>query len=250
MAAVAIVIAAIYRKKVREMEREMALKQSESRERDEIKEVTGEEIKAEGEAEQTTEQTTEASQIEAAQNDITEQDKPIQEAKRELEKEGKERGKRGAISREHLDIESVEEEIFEEYVDGSMTASDRVFLRRLTGYIEKNIDSSELVVNKLCDFMGMTQLVLNKKLKSLVGMTANNFIRTVRLRRAAQLLRTARYTVSDVTYDVGFSDLRYFRECFKREFGALPQEYKDQRFSGERKRDETSKIEGDVSDEI
>ncbi len=155
------------------------------------------------------------------------------------EREQSERVKR---QEEHSDIEvhidhreqiSVGAEIFELYADGMMTASDRIFLSRLTGYIEKNIDSSELVVNRLCDFMGVTQLVLNKKLKSLVGMTAINFIRTVRLRRAAQLLRTARYTVSDVTYDVGFSDLRYFRECFKREFGVLPQEYKEQMVEGD-----------------
>ncbi len=129
---------------------------------------------------------------------------------------------------EHMKLATVGGEIVEEYADSSMTNSDRLFLSRLTGYIENNIDSSELVVNRLCDFMGVTPLVLNKKLKSLVNMTANNFIRTVRLRRAAMLLRTARYTVSDVTYDVGFSDLRYFRECFRREFGVLPQEYKDQ----------------------
>ncbi len=117
-------------------------------------------------------------------------------------------------------------EIIERYVNSSMTSGDRLFLTRLIHYIERNIDRADLTVSRLCDFVGVTPLLLNKKLKSLVGMTAIVFIRTIRLHRAAILLRTARYTVADVTYDVGFSDLRYFRECFKREFGVLPQEYK------------------------
>ncbi len=117
-------------------------------------------------------------------------------------------------------------EIVEMYVNMSMTHSDKIFLTRLIHYVEQNIDRADLTVSSLCDFMGVTPLLLNKKLKALIGMTAIVFIRTIRLRRAAILLRTSRYTVADVTYDVGFSDLRYFRECFKKEFGVLPQEYK------------------------
>ena len=48
------------------------------------------------------------------------------------------------------------------------------------------------------------------------------------MKRAAELLKTGRYSVSEVTYDVGFNDLKYFRECFKKEFGVLPQQYKEQ----------------------
>lgn len=118
------------------------------------------------------------------------------------------------------------------YTDETTTNTDKVFLKRLTEYIESNIHNPDLVVNDLCNYMGITPLVLNKKLKSLIDMTANALIRTIRLRRAAALLKTSRYTIADVTYDVGFSDLRYFRECFKREFGVLPQEYRDQSANG------------------
>lgn len=121
---------------------------------------------------------------------------------------------------------------FTEFGDDATTNTDKVFLKRLTEYIESNIHNPDLVVNDLCNYMGITPLVLNKKLKSLINMTANALIRTIRLRRAATLLKTARYTIADVTYDVGFSDLRYFRECFKKEFGLLPQEYKDQAANG------------------
>ncbi|MFI3248964.1 MAG: two-component regulator propeller domain-containing protein [Rikenellaceae bacterium] len=128
--------------------------------------------------------------------------------------------------------EDSEASMFANYGDDATTNTDKLFLKRLTEYIEANVHNPELVVNDLCNYMGITPLVLNKKLKSLVNMTANALIRTIRLRRAAALLRTARYTIADVTYDVGFSDLRYFRECFKKEFGLLPQEFKDQSANG------------------
>ncbi|MFR9566991.1 MAG: hybrid sensor histidine kinase/response regulator transcription factor, partial [Rikenellaceae bacterium] len=115
----------------------------------------------------------------------------------------------------------------ESQLESTISNADHLFLKRLSEYIEENIHSPELVVNSLCSYMGVTSLVLNKKLKSLINMTANALIRSIRLKRAATLLKTGRYTIADVTYDVGFSDLRYFRECFKKEFGILPQEYKE-----------------------
>ncbi len=131
-----------------------------------------------------------------------------------------------------MEVEEGEPSPFANYGDDATTNTDKIFLKRLTEYIEVNIHNPDLVVNDLCNYMGITSLVLNKKLKSLINMTANALIRTIRLRRAAALLKTARYTIADVTYDVGFSDLRYFRECFKKEFGLLPQEYKDQSANG------------------
>jgi AraC-like DNA-binding protein len=83
-------------------------------------------------------------------------------------------------------------------------------------------------IEDICKGLGVTALVLNKKLKTLMGITANAFVRSIRMKRAAELLKTGRYSVSEVTYDVGFNDLKYFRECFKKEFGVLPQQYKEQ----------------------
>ncbi|MFI3322409.1 MAG: two-component regulator propeller domain-containing protein [Rikenellaceae bacterium] len=114
----------------------------------------------------------------------------------------------------------------EEVVD-TTTNMDKEFLRKLTEYIEQNINNTDFVVSDICDKMGITPIALNKKLKSLLNMTANALIRTIRLKRAATLLKTGRYSIADVTYDVGFGDLRYFRECFKKEYGMLPQAYKD-----------------------
>lgn len=120
-----------------------------------------------------------------------------------------------------------EEEIKVEPKIDTTTALDREFIKRLTDYISENIHNSELSIGDICSKMGVTQLILNKKLKSLLNTTANALVRKIRIKHAAALLRTGRYNISDVTYDVGFSDLRYFRECFKKEFGISPQAYKD-----------------------
>ncbi len=139
---------------------------------------------------------------------------------------------RRRIARNHPTLEEKNEQKI--MISNDITTNtDKIFMKKLTDYIEENIHNSELVVNDLCEKMGVTPIVLNKKLKSLFNMTANALIRTIRLKRAASLLKTGRYMVADVTYDVGFSDLRYFRECFKKEFGMLPQEYKDKHLNSE-----------------
>ncbi len=109
----------------------------------------------------------------------------------------------------------------------TVTSTDEKFMQKLIAIIEKNMQNSDFLVNDLCEEVGLTSLALNKKLKALVGTTANSFIRSIHLKRAASLLKTGRYSVSEVTYEVGFNDLKYFRECFKKEFGILPQDFKN-----------------------
>ncbi|WP_347840694.1 two-component regulator propeller domain-containing protein [uncultured Draconibacterium sp.] len=105
------------------------------------------------------------------------------------------------------------------------TSMDEKFLKRILKIIEENIPNSDFTVEQLASDYGMSQIVLNKKLKALTGLTAKAFIRNIRMKRAAQLFKTGNYSVTDVTYEVGFSDLKYFRNCFKDEFGMSPSEY-------------------------
>ncbi|PWJ37940.1 hybrid sensor histidine kinase/response regulator transcription factor [Sediminitomix flava] len=107
----------------------------------------------------------------------------------------------------------------------TFTPIDEKFLNRLVGIVEENISDSEFTVEKLALEYGATPLRLNQKLKALTGQTAKGFIRNIRLKRAAQMLKLGRFSVSDVTYEVGFNDLKYFRNCFKKEFGVPPSHY-------------------------
>jgi AraC-like DNA-binding protein len=106
-----------------------------------------------------------------------------------------------------------------------VTSLDEKFLKNVLQVIEKNIADSEFRVETLGKELEMDSMAVYRKIKSLTGQTAVEFIRNIRLKRAAQLLRQQKLTVAEVTYDVGFNDLQYFRTCFKKQFGLSPSEY-------------------------
>jgi len=66
---------------------------------------------------------------------------------------------------------------------------------------------------------------LYRKLKALTGQSTNHFIRTIRLKKTAQLLEKQSFPVNEVAYMVGFNDLKYFRKCFQKQFGVNPSQY-------------------------
>ena len=107
----------------------------------------------------------------------------------------------------------------------TLNSTDETFVRQAMESVENNMTNSEFSVEELCRDVGMSRMQLYRKLKALTGLSANEFIRTMRLKRAAQLLEQNQLTVAEVTYEVGFSDLPYFRECFKKMFGVTPSQY-------------------------
>jgi AraC-like DNA-binding protein len=84
-------------------------------------------------------------------------------------------------------------------------------------------------VEDLSHELGMSRVHLYKKLLSLTGKSPLEFIRTVRLKRAAQLLEKSQLTVSEVAYQVGFNNPKYFTKYFKEEFQVLPSQYAAQK---------------------
>jgi transcriptional regulator GlxA family with amidase domain len=106
-----------------------------------------------------------------------------------------------------------------------MNPLDAQFLRRLRDVVEKNLSDFEFDMDALAGKMAVSRRSLFRKLKVVTGCTPNSFVRTVRLKRAAQLLKTSKMTVLEITYAVGFSDLKHFRAVFRDSFGSLPGEY-------------------------
>lgn len=102
---------------------------------------------------------------------------------------------------------------------------DEKFLAKLSKIIEERISSSDFNVSKLSDEMAVDQKQLYRKLKALTGTTPVNFIRGIRLKKAAMLLESKKFTVTEVMYMVGFNNAAYFSECFSAEFGVSPKEY-------------------------
>lgn len=107
-----------------------------------------------------------------------------------------------------------------------ITTLDEKLMKKTLSIIEKNISDSDFSVEKLSNELGFSRVHLYKKMLSITGKTPVEFIRLVRLRRASQLLRESQLTVSEIAYQVGFSDPRYFSKQFKSEFKVLPSKYK------------------------
>lgn len=109
--------------------------------------------------------------------------------------------------------------------DISLSSPDQQFLNKVMDFIERNMMEPSLSVEELGKEVGISRVTLYRKIKALTNQTAIEFIRTIRLKRAAQLLEKNNYNVSEVAYIVGFSDIDYFRRCFKEQFGHTPKEY-------------------------
>ena len=100
------------------------------------------------------------------------------------------------------------------------------FLAKLLDIMERQMDNNTLTVDELVEEMGMGRTVFFNKLKSLTGLSPVEFIREMRIKRAAQLLEDRRYNITEVTYMVGMNDSRYFAKCFKATYGMTPSEYR------------------------
>ena len=110
------------------------------------------------------------------------------------------------------------------------TADDR-FMSTLVKTIHANLDNSEYAVKDLCQDTPYSYLQIYRKVKALTGLTVNEFIRNIRLSRAAYLLEHSEMKVSEIMYSVGFGTHSYFTKCFKDYYGVTPKEYAS-RFPG------------------
>jgi YesN/AraC family two-component response regulator len=106
-----------------------------------------------------------------------------------------------------------------------ITSLDEKLIAKAIGLVEKNMGNPDFSVEELSRELGMSRVHLYKKLLSLTGKSPIEFIRTVRLKRAAQLLEKSQLTVSEIAYQVGFNNPKYFTKYFKEEFSVLPSLY-------------------------
>ncbi len=99
---------------------------------------------------------------------------------------------------------------------------DEEFMKKITELIDKKIGEADLTTSLLCQELNMSSSKLYRKIKELTDLAPNEFIRTIRLKQAAGLLKSRRYNVSEVSVLVGFNDPLYFSRCFKKQFGYPP----------------------------
>jgi signal transduction histidine kinase/DNA-binding response OmpR family regulator/ligand-binding sensor domain-containing protein len=100
------------------------------------------------------------------------------------------------------------------------------FILKLQQLIETHLSNSEFGVPELSDLSGISSMQVYRKLKSLTGKTPSQFIKSYRLNKAMDLLKKGQLTISEIAYEVGFSDPNYFSRSFHQEFGNPPGHYR------------------------
>lgn len=109
--------------------------------------------------------------------------------------------------------------------DIAITSVDEQFLERLQKILDHKLTDASFTIQDFCQTIGMSRMQLHRKLKALTGLSTSAFIRSERLKLAAQLLKTAKINISEVCYTVGFNDHAYFSKCFKKQYDCTPTEY-------------------------
>lgn len=108
------------------------------------------------------------------------------------------------------------------------TSLDEKLMQKALDSVKKNLDNPEYSIGDLSEDVGMSRSQLNRKLQSIVNMTPLQFIRSIRLKRAGQLLRTTKLGVSEIADLTGFNTIKYFNQHFKEEFGMTPTQFREE----------------------
>lgn len=117
------------------------------------------------------------------------------------------------------DLKSAQPQIIDETSDA--------FMKRVITFVEENIDNANVSISDMADAAAVSRSGLQRKMKSLLGVTPLDFLREARIKRACQLLQTTTKSISDIAYECGFSDPKYFSRSFKASTGKSPSEYRD-----------------------
>lgn len=105
------------------------------------------------------------------------------------------------------------------------SSREKQFLEDLLAIIESNLSKPEMDIDFVCAEIGMSRTKLYNKIKSITGQPIGDFIRTIRLRKAADLMIQGERSLSDIMYSIGIQTQSYFSKAFKQEFGKTPTQY-------------------------
>lgn len=117
------------------------------------------------------------------------------------------------VENQEVEIESYNEKLLQEAIK----------------YINQHINDSEINIDKMCKAIGVSHSSLYRKLKTQTGLTLNELIRQVKLKKAAQMIKTGKYSISEIMDETGFTNHSYFAKCFKNEYGMSPREFAEKK---------------------
>ena len=107
----------------------------------------------------------------------------------------------------------------------AMSKTDEDFLKQLKDLVMEHLQDPDFCLDDMTTRLNMSRSSLNRKIKGVLGMTPNEYIRLERLNKAAQLLKDGEGRVNEICYMVGFGTPSYFAKCFRDQFGVLPKEF-------------------------
>jgi YesN/AraC family two-component response regulator len=116
----------------------------------------------------------------------------------------------------------------------SINSLDEKFIAKVMAIIEAHMDDEDFSIEQFSSEAGFSNMHFYRKIKALSGQTPSQFLRTIRLKRAADLLAKNSDNVTQIAYSVGFSSLSYFNKCFKEQFGVTPGRYAEEKHSSGR----------------
>lgn len=100
-------------------------------------------------------------------------------------------------------------------------------MRQFVSFVESNLSNSDVTIDDIATACAVSRTGLHRKVKHLIGMSPMEFLREARMRKANTLLTNTHKNVSQIAYECGFSDPKYFSKCFKASTGQTPTEYKN-----------------------
>lgn len=109
-----------------------------------------------------------------------------------------------------------------------MSKEDEEFMNKVLNIINENISDESFNVERMAELLYMSRSSLLRKIKTLFGMSPLDFIRVIRLKRAAELIQEGKYRVGEICYMVGFSSHSYFSKLFCKQFGIMPKDFEKQ----------------------
>lgn len=130
--------------------------------------------------------------------------------------------------REHL-LNKVRFEPTATIIDSEDT--ENAFIQKAIQLVESNLQNESFGIETMVNELFMSQSTLYRKIKSLTGLSLTGFIRSIRLKKGAQIILSSNLKLSHVAYEVGFNDYKHFKKSFKEQFNCLPSDYKQQKKS-------------------
>ena len=123
-------------------------------------------------------------------------------------------------------VNTQSEEVVKEIVSNG--DSDEKWTEQVNSIIRENLSNGDFTIEMLADKLYMSRTALQRKTRSMFGMSPNEYLRLVRLRAAAQLLETGKYRINEVCWMTGFNNFSYFTKVFTKKFGIRPKDYMTQ----------------------